>query len=214
MKKSLIILLVIAVIGGGILFFNNKEKQEMAVQTMNEKQDDMVTHDMDKQDDMAMKDDMASDNMEKHDDMMSAMNEGEMAEMFELTALDGSTVNLADLKGEKVYVKFWASWCSICLSGLGELDELSAMDTDYKVLTIVSPDYNGEKDTEKFKAWFEKQGHDHLTVLLDEGGEITRAFGVRGYPTSAFIGTDGVLVKTYPGHVGNDMIKETFMDIK
>ncbi len=87
------------------------------------------------------------------------------------------------------------------------------MDTDYKVITIVSPDYNGEKSAEKFMAWFEKQGHKNITVLLDQDGDVTRTFGVRGYPTSAFIGSDGVLVHMYPGHLEDDMITKTFMDI-
>ena len=49
---------------------------------------------------------------------------------------------MEDLAGEKVYVKYWASWCSICLAGLDELNTLAAQDNDFKVITIVSPDYN------------------------------------------------------------------------
>ncbi len=221
MKKILIGILVAAVVLLGVFLIvgndndethNNMTEENMEKDEMTE-QNDMTESDMSDDmtdDDMAESDDMTEDNMESVE-MMS--NDGEMAPMFDLKDLDGNRVSLADLKGEKVYVKFWASWCSICLGGLEELDMLTAEDTEFKVITIVSPDYNGEKNTEKFMSWFDKQGYDNLIVLLDEDGEFTREFGVRGYPTSAFIGSDGVLVHLYPGHLENDMIKAEFMEI-
>src|SRR5262245_12849030 len=64
---------------------------------------------------------------------------------FELQDLDGKTVALSDFAGKKVYVKFWATWCSICLGGLGEVEALNADQKDgIEVLTIVSPGYLGE----------------------------------------------------------------------
>lgn len=153
-----------------------------------------------------------SDDMDKTDDMegSSMMNEGEAAPMFTLMSVDGSTVSLEELKGEKVYVKFWASWCSICLAGLDEIDQLAGMSEDYKVITIVTPGYKGEKTSEEFKMWFEGQGTENLIVLLDEDGSVAKEFGVRAYPTSAYIGSDGVLIKTLPGHVASEQINESF----
>ena len=40
-----------------------------------------------------------------------------MAKDFSLQGVDGKTYKLSDFKGKKVYLKFWASWCSICLCG-------------------------------------------------------------------------------------------------
>ncbi|MBI9015133.1 MAG: redoxin family protein [Clostridiales bacterium] len=221
MKKISIGIVLVAVLLLGVFLimgndndeiYNNMTKDNMDKDEMTE--NDMTKDNMDKdemtENDMTDSDDMVEDNMETAE-MMS--NDGDMAPMFTLKDLEGNMVSLADLKGEKVYVKFWASWCSICLGGLEELDMLTTEDTEFKVITIVSPDYNGEKNTEKFMSWFDKQGYDNLIVLLDEDGNFTREFGVRGYPTSAFIGSDGVLVHLYPGHLENDMIKAEFMKI-
>lgn len=146
----------------------------------------------------------------------SAGNTGNAeAPNFTLTDIDGKAHSLSDYEGKKVYVKFWASWCSICLAGLEEVDELSESDEDFVVLTIVSPGYKNEKDTEAFKKWFSGvEEAASTTVLLDESGKVADEFGVRGYPTSAYIDSDGKLVQTLPGHAGNEQIIEKFASIQ
>ena len=155
--------------------------------------------------------------MEETKEMMETeammMNDGEMAPAFKLESVSGEMVSLESFKGEKVYVKFWASWCSICLAGLEEFDELSANAEGYRVISIVSPDYNGEQSREDFIKWFKGLGYENIVVLLDDDGEVSKEFGVRGYPTSAYIGSDGVLVKIMPGHVSNEAIAESFESI-
>ena len=144
----------------------------------------------------------------------TAVNEGKLAPMFDLMDLQGNKVALADLDGQKVYVKYWASWCSICLAGLDELNTLSTQDNDFKVISVVSPNFKGEQSTEDFTKWFQKQTTDQdITVLIDEDGTWAKKFGVRGYPTSYYIGSDGVLAKTTPGHNSNEQITSTFKEI-
>lgn len=140
---------------------------------------------------------------------------GEAAPDFTLTDLNGKTHSLKDYEGKKVYVKFWASWCPICLAGLEELNTLQNTKKDFEVLTVVAPDYKNEKNTADFKKWFSgvEEAPD-ITVLLDEGGKIADQFGVRGYPTSAYISSDGKVVQTLPGHAGNEQIIEKFKEIK
>jgi len=184
------------------------------------KEDDMEEESMDKHDEsMDKEDDMKDDAMDKEDDMkkdddMSMMtNEGPAAPAFELMDLDGNTVALADFAGEKVYVKYWASWCSICVGGLPETEKLSTMDSDFKVITIVTPNHTGEKGVEGFKEWYAARGFDNITVLLDVDGTYAKEFGVRAVPTSAYIGSDGVLIKVLPGHVSNDQVTAAFETI-
>lgn len=141
------------------------------------------------------------------------MNQGSLAQDFNLKDTNGNTIKLSDYKGEKVYVKFWASWCSICLAGLDEIDTLSAQENDFKVLTIVAPGFNGEQSQADFIQWFNGIDAKNLTALLDEGGTVTRAYGVRAYPTSAYIGSDGILIKSLPGHASSKSITETFKGI-
>ena len=134
---------------------------------------------------------------------------------FDLVDLNGESHELANYAGKKVYIKFWASWCPICLSGLEELNTLSAEENDFVVLTMVSPGYNNEKKKDAFNKWFKGvEDVSNITVLLDEEGSITKHYQVRGYPTSIFIDSNGELVHSQPGHLSNDQIKDQFNKIQ
>lgn len=142
------------------------------------------------------------------------INVDDLAPQFELEDLDGNIVAMNDLIGEKVYIKYWASWCSVCLAGLDELNELASEENDFKVISIVNPGYKGEMSTEKFKTWFESLPADQITVLLDEKGVWAREFGVLAYPTSYYIGSHGVLEKTVVSHNSNEEISNLMDEIK
>lgn len=135
------------------------------------------------------------------------LNEGTLAVNFSFLDYDGNTVKLENLKGEKVYLKFWASWCSICNRGLPELDELFLKDKDYVVYSVVTPNANGEKSIEDFKAWFSKEKYPNIIVLFDVNARYSRKLGALSVPTSVYIGSDGVLIKSSPGHSNNEVVE-------
>lgn len=196
MKKVFIIMSLVMITA---LIAVGCRKPQMESETTIEKEDSLEEDMMDEEDTMSEEERMK--------------NEGNQAPTFALMDTDGQTLSLEALIGEKVYVKFWASWCSICLSGMDELDELSGRSEEYKVITIVSPGYKNEKETEAFKLWYEGLNTENMIVLLDEDGVYAREYGVRAYPTSAYIGSDGVLVKVLPGHVNEATINESFRNI-
>ncbi|MGL5259376.1 MAG: redoxin family protein [Lachnospiraceae bacterium] len=129
---------------------------------------------------------------------------------FTFTNFDGNTVSLADFSGKPVYIKFWASWCSVCLSSLPEVDELSSMDKDFEVITVVAPGFSGEKNMEDFKTWYADKGYENITVLFDEDGTYMKEFGIRAFPSSAYIDENGGLIKLEIGHTSNETIIDSF----
>ena len=155
---------------------------------------------MDKMDNMSSKDEKMDKKMGEMDDMTQST----------FTTLDGKQVSLADYKGKKIYLKFWASWCPICLSGLADITQLSEMPPkDSVVLTVIAPGVNREKSLEDFKEWFMGVDYHSLPVLVDKDGQFLKKLGVVGYPTSAFIDANGKVVRVQPGHVSNDDIVKT-----
>lgn len=142
------------------------------------------------------------------------LNDGELAVNFEFLDYQGNTVTLKDLKGEKVYLKFVASWCSICNRAMPELDELFASDRDYIAYAVVTPNANGEKSIDDFKAWFPVKDYPNIVVLFDVNAKFSRKLGALSVPTSVYIGSDGVLIKSKAGHTSNKEIESFIKTFK
>ena len=135
---------------------------------------------------------------------------GKEAPDFTLQSMDGKEVKLSDYKGKKVYLKFWASWCPICLAGLADINQLADMPPkDAVVLTVIAPGVNREKNLDDFKEWFSGLDYKTLPVLVDNNGQFLKKLGIVGYPSSAFIDANGKVVRVQPGHVTNEDIVKT-----
>ena len=86
-----------------------------------------------------------------------------------LTDVNGKEHRLSDYRGKKVYIKFWASWCSVCMATLADTDMLAGSgDKDFVVLSVVAPGFGGEMKKEDFVKWYKGLGYNNLPVLLDE----------------------------------------------
>lgn len=136
---------------------------------------------------------------------------------------DFSKIQLKDVNGveysfgnskKETYIKFWASWCPICLSGLEELDNLSKETKDFEVVTIVFPGRKGEKKAEDFRKWYQSLGYKNIKVLLDEKGDVLKLINPRVYPTSAVLDKHAKVQKVFPGHLGKEDIKRMFSSSK
>ena len=143
--------------------------------------------------------------------LMGAVAFGEEIDLSKVTLKDVNGMSYSFGKdGKPTYVKFWASWCPICLSGLEDIDSLSKEMKDFEVITVVSPGLVGEKKTEDFKKWYKSLGYKNIKVLLDEKGELTKMLNVRVYPTSAILNKSGKVEKVLPGHLEKAEIKKLF----
>ncbi len=130
------------------------------------------------------------------------------AQTLPLASLNGETVSLSQLRGKNVYIKFWATWCPLCLAGLEDfsiLAEKFAASDSTAVISIVAPGLRGEVGKEDFIAWA-KGRNIGFTVLFDETGAVNRDFGVIGYPTSVYLNGQGEIVMKKAGDETNEDI--------
>ncbi len=66
---------------------------------------------------------------------------GVRAPDFSVTNLDGQAIHLADLKGKRVILNFWATWCAPCLSEIPNFIKLRAETSPTNVVILgLSPD--------------------------------------------------------------------------
>ena len=127
---------------------------------------------------------------------------------------DGNPVSLADYKGKKTFVEFWASWCPVCLTGLEQLDQLSKNASDYNIVSVVSPGLLGEMPKDEFIEWFDDLGHENIEVIFDTNGEFIDEFNIRSTPTNVFLNSDGDVEKVLLGQMPEEMVKEILAEIE
>ena len=126
----------------------------------------------------------------------------------QLKDINNKPVSLDKYKGKKVYIKVWASWCPICLSGLNEINSLSAdKNKNFTVITIVSPGIKGEKPTDKFIQWYKGLNYKNITVLLDEKGTVIKRAKILGYPSNIILDSNLNIISTSQGHMNAGQIK-------
>lgn len=106
-----------------------------------------------------------------------------------LKDITGKNVNLESFKGKPLYIKAWASWCSICLSTLSHTQAVyTNKNKNYEVITIVFPNRNGEKSEESFKNWYKGlTKYNNIPVYFDTTGEFYKTYNIRAYPTNIFL---------------------------
>ncbi|EEL55018.1 AhpC/TSA [Bacillus cereus Rock4-2] len=124
---------------------------------------------------------------------------GKSAPDFTLTKLDGINVKLSDLKGKKVILNFWATWCGPCQQ---EMPDMEAFYKEHKEnVEILAVNYTpSEKGGGEEKVSnFAKEKGITFPILLDKNIDVTTAYKVITIPTSYFIDTKGVIQDKFIG---------------
>ncbi len=132
---------------------------------------------------------------------------------FEFTDIDGNVHKLSDYRGKPVYLRVWASWCGVCMTSLGSLDELAVEAEDFAVLSVVMPGFSGEMNAEDFTKWYKDLGYNNLTVLLDPEAHIVSDFGINAFPSQIMFDGEGHIVYGVVGVMENDLINQTMQKI-
>ena len=107
---------------------------------------------------------------------------------FTLTAIDGKTYSLKDLRGKMVVVNFWATWCPPCRKEMPDLEDLSKRYRDQGLLVLAISD----EAADTVKPFIAKQGYT-VPVLLDPDRKVNRAFHVEGIPKTFVFDRQGKL---------------------
>jgi peroxiredoxin len=129
---------------------------------------------------------------------------GKPAPAFALTAMTGSApVSLEQLKGKVVFVDFWASWCGPCRQSLPLYEKLRTelAQQEFAIVAI-----NLDEEVADATA-FLKQHPVNYTILRDPAGDVPKAFGVAGMPTSYLIDRDGIVRAVHTGFDPADIDK-------
>ncbi|EGC52059.1 peptide methionine sulfoxide reductase msrA/msrB domain protein, partial [Neisseria meningitidis OX99.30304] len=122
-----------------------------------------------------------------------------------------STLKTADNRPASVYlkkdkptlIKFWASWCPLCLSELGQTEKWAqdAKFSSANLITVASPGFLHEKKDGDFQKWYAGLNYPKLPVVTDNGGTIAQSLNISVYPSWALIGKNGDVQRIVKGSI-------------
>lgn len=110
-------------------------------------------------------------------------------------------VSLADYKGKVVLVDFWASWCSPCRQSLPLYDKLA---TEFPPAEFAILAVSLDEDIADAKAFLAEHPVKY-TTLQNPQGDIAKAFGLSGMPSSYLIDRDGIVRARHVGFTPADI---------
>jgi cytochrome c biogenesis protein CcmG/thiol:disulfide interchange protein DsbE len=119
----------------------------------------------------------------------AAPRPGFSAPEFTLPALDGTRVSLVDFEGKSVVLNFWATWCLPCRVEMPALEQ-TWLDWGKRGLVVVAVNL---QESPSHVAEFVEDFGLTFPVLLDAEGEVFQRYDVQLYPTTYFIGRDGII---------------------
>jgi thiol-disulfide isomerase/thioredoxin len=127
---------------------------------------------------------------------------GEPAPDFVLRDSSGGTVRLSELRGQVVWINFWATWCSPCKKELPIMQRLQEEHGD--ALTVLA--INWQENRARARDFFASRGLT-MTMLFDAGG-VYDQYKMNGLPASFFVGRDGLLVTLHYGEITESKARE------
>ena len=122
---------------------------------------------------------------------------------FKLKDLDGKELSLSDLKGKKIFLNFWATWCPPCKSEMPEIEKLY-QETKNSDLIIVAVEIGEPLSTVKP---FINNNKYNFKVLLDSDQSVASKYDISAIPTSYFIDKNGYIVSKNLGAVNLEQMK-------
>jgi len=115
---------------------------------------------------------------------------GSPAPAFSLRGLDGHEYRAGGAREKPLLLNFWDASCPPCMEEAPDLARIYEIYKDRLDLYAVNVTFQDSRD--EAAAFAAKNGY-AFPVLLDEQGEATRLYRIRGLPTTFLIGKDGVI---------------------
>ena len=123
---------------------------------------------------------------------------------FQLTALDGSPMNLSEQQGKPVVVNFFASWCSPCR------EEAAALEQTWRAYQDRGVQFFGiaYKDADSKAQAFLDEFDVSYPSTVDPSNRTARAYGLTGVPETFVIDQQGLLVRHFLGPISQTQLSQ------
>lgn len=132
------------------------------------------------------------------------VEEGDSAPEFKAENINGESFSIANAKGKKILIHFWADWCSECRAEFPKLEKAYQKHKNDNFEIIAINVGQSKKHVESFVIEFKLT----FPMLLDEDLKIAAQYGLRGLPTNFFVDEKLVITKMIIGWVDEKQIDQ------
>ena len=130
---------------------------------------------------------------------------------FTLTDQFGESHTLSDYQGKIVFLNFWATWCSPCKSEMPDIQALyeahGGNAEDLVVLGVAQPGVGREGSSEDIADFLAEGGYTY-PVVMDEDGSVFAQYGIRAFPTTFMISSDGTVYGYVEGAISAEIMED------
>ncbi|WP_088228665.1 TlpA disulfide reductase family protein [Desulfosporosinus sp. FKB] len=155
----------------------------------------------------------ASTNTDQGQSLTVGLENGNLAPDFELQSVNGETVKLSSLRGKKVIVNFWASWCPPCRLEMPEMENYYAKNKNTGVEILAVNLTTAEKSQAEVTTFMKADGIT-FPVLLDKSGDAARLYNISSIPASFILDSQGIIRDKIVGPMTNESMQEMLGTIK
>jgi peroxiredoxin len=127
---------------------------------------------------------------------------GKPAPDFSVTTLDGKTLSLSELRGRRVIVDIWATWCPPCRMEIPHFNQLASEVGEDELAIIAISD----EDEATVKTFIESTPMNYNVACSNT---LPAPYGtISAYPTTFFIDRNGVIDAVIVGYHDFESLKE------
>ena len=133
---------------------------------------------------------------------------GDPAPVLRLPLLDGTILDLAEMRGKMVVLDFWATWCGPCKRSLPEFNQLYIeQGRNEKNVLVYAVDVmerasKMEERLEIVSTFWREQKYEVPTMVAPNDA-VTKAWGISSIPYTVVIGPDGRIMEILVGYSPN-----------
>ncbi|MFH1615648.1 MAG: TlpA disulfide reductase family protein [Planctomycetota bacterium] len=128
---------------------------------------------------------------------------GTAAPDMTLTDLQGNKITISELKGKRVVLDFWATWCPPCKEEIPHFIELrKTTEPDKLVIIGIS-----SESAEEIKAFAEKQKINYPLIAVSDEKLPEPYNKITSIPTTFFIDSNGVIESVLAGYHSFEELK-------
>jgi len=129
--------------------------------------------------------------------------QGTRAPDFSVTSLDGKQIRLADLRGKRVVLDFWATWCPPCVKEIPHFVRLvnNSGTNDLMVIGISS------EAKDRLAKFVKEKGINYSIASAEEKDLPSPYKDVQAIPTTFFVDRNGVIQTVFQGYHDYEALK-------